>query len=109
MNIEIKIFLKRNKGNLLANASVSILTTDFGFVTIKNFQIWKSNLFNSRLQDKINIVPTNKYSFGHTFQLVFFEDENSWFELERIIYKAFANEKSEEIDLDDVDKELSGN
>lgn len=106
-DVKITIFLKKSP-KLLANATISIQTIYFGFVTIKGFQIWNSRIFNERLQEAINITPPTIMSHGRSYQFVHFEDEKKWFELEERIYGAFiktrledgnniTNEKHEEI------------
>lgn len=112
-NYKISIFLKENKGNLLANATVSVDTLQFGYITIKGFQIWISRIFNERLQDKINIQPPTKLAYGRAHQQVFIEDKQKWFLLELEIYNLFLKSKEpniheeEEIDIDEIDKALS--
>lgn len=103
-NCKVQIFLK-DQEKLLANATVLINITPFGPVTIKSFQIWKSHVFNERLNEPINILPTSI----KRFKLVFFEDISKWFELERIIFEAYSKAKSEKEDLniDEIDKALS--
>ena len=105
MDINIKITLK-DKPNLLANATVSLNTITFGFVTIKNFAIWKSKHFNDRLQEAINITPPATRGFKYT-PIVFFETRDKWFDLEQQIYQAFnasrTSSKDEDIYLDEVD------
>ena len=103
MDINIKIILK-DKPNLLANANVSINTIELGFVTIKNFVIWRSTYFNERLQEAINIEPPKTQGFRRT-PIVFFETRDKWFDLERQIYDAFNVSRAgkEEIDIDEVD------
>lgn len=104
-NCKIKIYPKTNKGNLLANATVSLNTVVYGFTTIKNFQIWRSRLLNSRLNEYINIVPTSI----NRFTQVFFENEDGWFLLEKTIFNVFSDVSlgKEEIDIDEIDKALS--
>lgn len=112
VNKRITIILKENKGNLLANAHISINTAEFGFVTIKGFQIWRSKNFNERLQEAINIQPPTKSSYGRPYKFVFFEDKKLWCELELIIYEEYIkarskNEvRSEEVNLDDIPETL---
>lgn len=105
-DIKIKIIIK-DKPNLLANANISLNTIAFGFVTIKNFAIWKSKHFNDRLQEAINITPPATRGFKYT-PIVFFETPDKWFDLELQIYQAFVasrtSSKYEDIDLDAVDK-----
>ena len=97
----VKVIIK-NKDNLLANATV-VLSTPFGKVTIKNFQIWKSRIHNSRLGESINIVPTS----NGKYKQVFFEDTDKWFVLEKIIFNTFIKSKEDYIDVDEIDKGIS--
>ncbi len=107
-DIKITITLKQKPPTLLANANVSINTVLFGFVTIKGFQIWKSQNFNERLQEAINITPPMRPNFGRYIPLIFIENPNKWHELEMEIYSEFSNKRSkyqsrtEEINIDDV-------
>lgn len=111
-DVRITIFLK-NSQKLLANATVSIETIYFGFVTIKGFQIWISRIFNERLQEAINIEPPTIMPYGRPYQFVFFENNQKWFDLESRIYDAFVKARSEsgnnttkEVDLEEVNKEI---
>src|SRR3989344_8502223 len=112
-DVKIKVFIK-DKGNLIANANVSINTVLFSFVTIKGFQIWKSDRFNERLQEQVNITPPTKQTYGRYTPQVFFEDKNKWFELEQMVYDAFNTERqkgnsksaSEEVNVDDIPDNL---
>ncbi len=111
-DVKITIFLK-DSPKLLANATVSMETIYFGFVTIKGFQIWNSRIFNERIQEAINIRPPTIIVYGHPYQFVFFENEQKWFELESKIYDAFVKAKSKsgngatkELDLEEVSKEI---
>lgn len=92
-NVKINITLQ-NKGNLLAKAVISLNTIEFGFVTIKGFQIWKSKVFNERLQEAIYIQPTIKLAYGHAYPQVFFENNQKWLDLEMKIYETFIEERS---------------
>lgn len=99
----------KGKNNLLATANVCLATTLFGDLNIKGFTIWKSDLENKRLQEPINIKPPSVRSYGRYREVVFFEDENHWFEIERKIYGKFIEvrtkiESEEEIDLDEIEK-----
>src|SRR3990167_6757902 len=87
-NVKIRIFIK-DKGNLLANATVSLETVYFGWITIKDFQIWRSQNLNSRLQEYINIKPLQRNVWGKWLDRVFFEDTEKWYELEQRIYDAY--------------------
>jgi len=104
---DIKITIKiKDKPNLLANATVSFSTTVFGFVTIKNFAIWKSKYFNQRLNDQVNIEPPAQISYGKAYRLIFFETRDCWYELEQQIYEAYCSARTspaEEIDPDDIE------
>lgn len=94
INIKIKLNLDKKCENLLANADVGIDTDEFGVIVMKDFQIWKSPQFNSRLQDAINIQPpVIKYS-GKFRPRIFFENKEVWFELESQIWYAFQVEGS---------------
>ena len=112
-DVKIKVFIK-DKNNLIANANVSLNTLDFGFVTIKGFQIWRSNVFNQRLNEQINITPPTKQTFGRYTQQVFFEDKDKWYELEAKIYDVFNNDRNkklskqsvEDINIDDIPEDL---
>jgi len=88
-HIKISIFLKFKK-RLLANATVSIETIPYGFITIKDFQIWESKNLNNRLQEFINIKPPARKVFGRWIDRVFVEDESKWHELETRIYDAYC-------------------
>lgn len=93
---EIKITLK-NKGNLLANASV-VIETEFNKVTIKGFQIWRSTFTNGRLQEKINILPPSLMMYGKYIPFIYFEDKEKWYDLEMQIYSQYLQFKKEEVD-----------
>lgn len=87
-NVKIRIFIK-NKNNLLANAIVSIETVYFGWITLKDFQIWRSQNLNNRLMEFINIKPLSRNIYGKWLERVYFEDQEKWFELEQRIYDAY--------------------
>lgn len=87
-HVKISIFLK-DKDNLLANATVSLETTAYGFVTIKDFQIWKSKNMNQQLQEYINIQPPSRNVWGKYILRAFFEDIESWNKLKERIYSAY--------------------
>lgn len=99
-DIKIKIIIK-NKGPLLANANVMISTLEFGPINLKDFQIWNSNEFNSRLGEKINIQPPGAMVYQHYRQKVFFEDSQSWFLIEHEIYHTYLAQVNKQSD-DDV-------
>ncbi len=102
---KIKItILIRDKNTLLANANVCFYS-DFGMVTIKGFQIWKSNVFNERLGEGLNISPPSLQYKGGRVQLVFFESKEQWYELERLIYSKYLEKRptgSEEVNIDEM-------
>lgn len=87
--IKIRILLK-DKNNLLANATVSIETINYGFVTIKDFQIWRSQKMNGRLQEFINIKPPQRNVYSKWIDRVFFEDRERWIDLEARVYDAYC-------------------
>jgi len=103
---DIKITItSKNKGNLLANATVSIFTLPFGFITIKNFQIWVSQHLNDRLQERINIIPPSVHAYGRYIPIVFLEDKKLWEELERLIYSEYSSKikkANENVDVDSL-------
>lgn len=107
VDVKISIVL-REQPKLIANATVSLRTSIFGFVTIKGFQIWKSPRFNERLQEAINITPPTRQMFGKYIDLVFFESGKGWIALESKIYDAFnkaRNENSKKLPSENVNPE----
>ena len=86
----------KNIGNLLANANISLSTNDFGWVTIKDFQIWISNNLNTRLNEKINIEPLSVNVHGRYLVKVFFEDLKLWEVVEKEIYDSYKKKLAEE-------------
>lgn len=112
MNNDIKItIIIKDKPNLLANANMAIPTLDFGYITIKGFQIWKSNNLNSRLQDYVNITPPSIKAYLRWNNIVFFESEDKWVEIEQIIYDNYCQRKgnlsNEPFDVDKADREIN--
>lgn len=106
MNIKIEIKLK-NKGKLLANADLVLLTSDFGWVTIKDFQIWESTVHNKRLDEFVNIEPPSvRQRFGRYIKRVFFENAGSWERVESMIYEEYKRKRAESapINLDAIDQ-----
>ncbi|OGK09582.1 hypothetical protein A2767_03150 [Candidatus Roizmanbacteria bacterium RIFCSPHIGHO2_01_FULL_35_10] len=106
-NIKIKIFLPKKVSKLLASASVSI-NSEYGFITIKGFQIWPSSHFNQRLQTSVNITPPSKQLYGRYTPFIFFEDVKSWYKLEELIFSAyqkFKDKKEKIIISEDVNPE----
>lgn len=91
-NIKIKINLKPNHKNLLANADVRITTPELGTIVLKDFQIWKSPNLNTRLGDAINIRPPSVNVYGKFLPRIFFENKEAWFELESQIWHDFQVE-----------------
>lgn len=102
-DVKISISLK-NSGNLLANATLSI-RTKLGNIVIKGLPIWKSSIFNDRLQENINITTPTARSHGRYVPLVFFEDRRAWFEIERLIYSAYLSKKNGSGDEEKVNPE----
>lgn len=94
-NVKIKIYVK-NKGNLLANATVFLNTIECGVAVLKGFQIWNSRIFNNRLKENINISPPSVTFYGKSVCLVFFENPESWNRLEQKIYEAYLHQKNYE-------------
>lgn len=91
MEEEIKVDIKiKNNGNLLANADLSLLTKDFGWVDIKDFQMWKSSNLNRRLDQYINIQPPSILIHGKYIPRVFFEDIEKWGRIESIIFYEYT-------------------
>jgi hypothetical protein len=107
-NLKIRIKLKKNSPKLLANADL-IFNSHYGFITIKDFQIWRSDYFNERVQAKINIKPPSRNNYGHYTPYIFIENENSWHDIERLIGSAYFNAANklpeEEIDVDVLDED----
>ena len=94
-NIKINIKIK-NKGSLLANADLLILTNDYGWVSIKDFIIWESKNFNERLGEKINIEPLSVNVHGKYIKKVFIENLTDWEKMEKEIYEAYVKKVEEE-------------
>lgn len=93
-NVEISIFFPEKQSSLLANATVSLRTIEYGFVTIKGFCIWISSRLNDRLQEKINITPPSKQIRGRYRPIVFVEEPiDNWYCLEARIYDAYHKAK----------------
>lgn len=96
----------KNIKSLLANCDVTLETLDFGPVTIKGFQIWKSNHIHPRLQEEINITPPTVRSYGKYISTVFFNVAAKWEGLEQGIYTEYHKEISkagkEVANLDEV-------
>lgn len=111
-DIKITIILKQKPPTLLANANVSINTILYGFITIKGFQIWKSQNFNERLQEAINITPPMRLIYGRYISLVFIENPSKWHELELEIYNVYSSKRNnsqnriEEVNIDEIPDNL---
>ncbi len=105
MNIKIEIKIK-NKVKLLANANLMLLTSDFGWINIKDFQIWESNNYNKRLKEHINIKPPSANSFGRYINRVFLEDIKQWEKLEKLIFSEYQKKLNESapINYDAIDQ-----
>lgn len=90
----IKIFLNKTESRLLANADVTFESPEYGSITAKYFQIWRSQFVNKKLDnDKINIEPPSTKNNPNVIKCEFFrvEDEEKWFELMYQIYDAYKN------------------
>jgi hypothetical protein len=90
----IKIFLNKTESRLLANADVTFESPEYGPVTAKYFQIWRSQFMNKKLDnDKINIEPPSTRSNPNVIKCEFLrlENENKWFELMYQIYSAYKD------------------
>lgn len=98
-NVKIVIYIKNIRA-LLANANLTLKTSEFGNIVIKGLPIWKSNRFNERLQENINITPPSKSNYGKYVDLVFFENKETWFEIERLIYSAYREKLNKKEDED---------
>ena len=102
--MDIKINIKiQNQVNLLANATISLLTDGYGWITIKGFQIWKSNILNARLGENINIKPTSqRNNFGKYITIVFIEGPEFWEKMETEIYQAYLDKLKNELPVEDI-------
>ncbi len=101
-NVKITILIK-NKKTLLANANICMETVSFGRLTIKGMQIWQSNSYNQRLNASVNITPPTRNAYGKYFPVVFFENPEMWFVLEKIIYEMYCKKQTEEeVNIDDI-------
>lgn len=92
-NIKIVIFLK-DKPKLLANATITVQSMEYGQVSIKNWQIWKSDNMNERLQEKINVQPPSINMYGKYHPVIFFQDKDQFFQIESRIYDAFCKART---------------
>lgn len=104
-NVKIKIVFPKKQMRLLANANISLNTIEYGFITIKGFQIWPSSQMNTRLQEEINITPPSRMLFGRYYPFVWIEDEKQWHELEGRIYDAYHKAKNKQVDSEKVNPE----
>lgn len=95
-DVKVKIYIK-NKGNLIANATVYLNTNGFGRLALKGFQIWNSQRFNERLKEKINISPPSKSVYGKSVYLLYFENPEGWNRLEQKIHEAYIYQKNYEM------------
>lgn len=102
MDKEIKIEIKlQNQINLKANANIQFLTNNYGWITIKDFKIWKSPINNERLGVFINIEPpTVRQKTGRYLKRVFIEDEKKWIEVEKLIFDEYQNKLNESAPID---------
>lgn len=93
--VQIKINIYDRQDSLLANADVTFEDTNFGPITVKGFQIWRSQFQNKRLDgEKINIEPpsTRLNSDVVKYQFVHLDDEGMWFKLMGQIFTAYKKE-----------------
>lgn len=105
MDENIKIHIKiKNLGPLLANADISILSEGFGWVSIKDFIIWDSNIVNSRLNANINIQPLSANVHGKFIKKVFIENSASWEKMEKEIYGAYLKKQLEAVPIEIPDE-----
>ena len=88
-NVKVMVFLREGNARLLATATVSVRTVDYGFMTIKGFQIWKSKNLNGRLQEFMNITPPSTMIKGSRYFVIFFENKELWSNLEEAIYSSY--------------------
>lgn len=99
-DIKIEIKLK-NKAKLLANADIQFLTKAYGWISIKDFQIWKSENLNQRLGEFLNIVPPTVRTYGGKYmKRVFFEDEKKWELIEKSIFDEYKKKEAENAPID---------
>lgn len=102
-NIKININLKKDCGNLLANADITLTTIEFGVIVLKDFQIWKSSKENSRLEgEHINIQPPVVKYVGKFRPRIFFENERVWEEIERQIWNMYTLKTIEEDERSEI-------
>lgn len=88
MDVKIKI---KDGEKLLANADISIDTLEFGKLTIKNFQIWRSPVKNRRLGENVNVSPPSVGNLNMHFKTIFFEDMTQWENVEQRIWDAYQS------------------
>src|SRR5690606_10089637 len=89
VDVDYKITIIIKPGpKLLANANISFRTS-FDWITIKGFQIWRSDHFNERLGSKINVAPPSKNAYGKYHTQVFFENSQKWYEIEQLVFDHF--------------------
>jgi len=101
MEENIKIHIKiKNMGTLLANADVSILSKGFGWITIKDFIIWESNILNTRLNANINIQPLAANVHGKFILKVFIDNLADWEKMEKEIYDAYLKKLLEGVPIE---------
>lgn len=94
MNIKIEIKIKNN-AKLLANANLMFLTEGFGWITVKDFQIWNSNLCNRRLNEYLNIEPPSIRVCGRYIKRIYIEDVKQWEKIEKLIFNAYKEKEAE--------------
>jgi len=91
----IKIYPK-NKGNLLANTTVTIESEDLGEFTINWIAIWATKEENDRLKLKLSVSPPSLRMGPKYFKALFFKKEETWFEIEKAICEKYEEENKME-------------
>ncbi len=106
-DIEINIIPTKKEGSLLlATANITFDTYACGKITIKGFLVWKSERFNERIHERINITPPSKRVYTRYIAQVFIENKDKWYELEDLIYRAYiakTSHRREEVNPDEID------
>lgn len=103
-NIEIMVKVLKDNLRLYANANVSIKTEELGWIETKHWKLWKSDIFNDRIQAKMNIEPPKLQFKGRGFHnTIFIPDRDKWCELEMLIYSAYNEAISKQAGKEDID------
>lgn len=109
-NVEISIYFPKKEGRLLAFATVSVKTIEYGFITIKGFCVWMSPYINDRLQEKINITPPSQPQKGEYKAIVFIEKPvDNWYRLEERIYDAYHQAKAKKLKKQTQNEDVNPN